>query len=151
MDPSRRGVLNGAGAASGSSSGHKSSSISSSGKQGSSGTSAYQPNNNTKKSSRMKETVNYSDKKHFFVPDLEEDIAHPVAHRQLNELEEHVNDLHESWETESIFEEILEDITEDRPFTDGRSHILRTKSRRSEFAGSVLLAKSMMALQGANG
>ncbi|KAH7629969.1 DHS-like NAD/FAD-binding domain-containing protein [Sordaria sp. MPI-SDFR-AT-0083] len=65
----------------------------------------------------MKEVVNYDDKRHLL--DLEEDITHPVAHRQLNELEEHVNDLHEScWETESIFEEILEDITEDKFFTD---------------------------------
>ncbi|KAK3402261.1 DHS-like NAD/FAD-binding domain-containing protein [Sordaria brevicollis] len=120
MDPSRRGVVNGAGAAasgSSSSSGHKSGSGTS--KHG--GSSAYQSNtgNNTKRSSKMKEVANYDDKKHnVLVPDLEEDIAHPVAHRQLNELEEHVNDLHESWETESIFEEILEDITEDRPITD---------------------------------
>ncbi|KAK3342428.1 DHS-like NAD/FAD-binding domain-containing protein [Neurospora tetraspora] len=106
MDPSRRGVVNGAGAAASGSSGHSSSGSS---KQG---------NNSAapKKSSRMKEVVNYDEKKHLL--DLEEDITHPVAHRQLNELEEHVNDLHESWETESIFEEILEDITEDKFFTD---------------------------------
>lgn len=116
MDPSRRGVVNGAGAAaaSGSASGPA-----------------------PKKSSRMKEVVNYDEKKHLL--DLEEDITHPVAHRQLNELEEHVNDLHESWETESIFEEILEDITEDKFFTDGRFHISHTVSDTGS-AGFVFLA-----------
>lgn len=127
MDPSRRGVVNGAGAAASGSSGHSSSGSS---KQG---------NNSAapKKSSRMKEVVNYDEKKHLL--DLEEDITHPVAHRQLNELEEHVNDLHESWETESIFEEILEDITEDKFFTDGRFHIPHTVSDTGS-AGFVLLA-----------
>ena len=122
MDPSRRGVVNGAGAAAanGSSSGSGSGSGSSS-KQGNSSNNTTKDSNSTapKKSSRMKEVVNYDDKRHLL--DLEEDITHPVAHRQLNELEEHVNDLHEScWETESIFEEILEDITEDKFFTDGK-------------------------------
>ncbi|KAL0469432.1 DHS-like NAD/FAD-binding domain-containing protein [Neurospora intermedia] len=111
MDPSRRGVVNGAGAAAAAAASGSSSSNSSN-KHGSSSASGPAP----KKSSRMKEVVNYDEKKHLL--DLEEDITHPVAHRQLNELEEHVNDLHESWETESIFEEILEDITEDKFFTD---------------------------------
>ncbi|KAK1776756.1 DHS-like NAD/FAD-binding domain-containing protein [Copromyces sp. CBS 386.78] len=125
MDPSRRGVVNGAGAAAANgSSGHSSSSGSGS-KQGNNNKNNNNNNNNSatapKKSSRMKEVVNYDDKRHLL--DLEDDIAHPVAHpvahRQLNELEEHINDLHEScWETESIFEEILEDITEDKFFTD---------------------------------
>lgn len=141
MDPSRRGVVNGAGAAAAAaigSTGHNSSSGSGSGsgsnsKQGSSNTNNKNNNSTSaapKKSSRMKEVVNYDDKRHLL--DLEEDITHPVAHRQLNELEEHVNDLHEScWETESIFEEILEDITEDKFFTDGKvftSHLSHTVS-----------------------
>lgn len=119
MDPSRRGVVNGGGAGA---TGHNSSSGSgsSSSKQGSKNNN-HNSNAATKKSSRMKEVVNYDDKRHLVPDSLEEDIAHPVAHRQLNELEEHVNDLHEScWETESIFEEILEDITEDKFFTDGK-------------------------------
>ncbi|KAI2633011.1 SIR2-domain-containing protein [Hypomontagnella submonticulosa] len=35
-----------------------------------------------------------------------------------NELEERINDLGDSWETESLFEDVIEDITEDRFFTD---------------------------------
>ncbi|XXG95694.1 NAD-dependent histone deacetylase sir2 [Hypoxylon texense] len=35
-----------------------------------------------------------------------------------NELEERINDLGESWETESLFEDVIEDIAEDRFFTD---------------------------------
>ncbi|KAI5866377.1 SIR2-domain-containing protein [Durotheca rogersii] len=35
-----------------------------------------------------------------------------------NELEERVNDLGDSWETESLFEDVIEDIAEDRFFDD---------------------------------
>ncbi|KAI1141815.1 putative histone deacetylase SIR2 [Hypoxylon sp. FL0543] len=35
-----------------------------------------------------------------------------------NELEERINDLGESWETESLFEDVIEDISEDRFFDD---------------------------------
>ncbi|OTB03626.1 hypothetical protein M426DRAFT_59991 [Hypoxylon sp. CI-4A] len=41
-------------------------------------------------------------------------------HRQQprNELEERINDLGESWETESLFEDVIDDIAEDRFFDD---------------------------------
>lgn len=35
-----------------------------------------------------------------------------------NELEERINDLGESWETESLFDDVIEDISEDRFFDD---------------------------------
>ena len=49
--------------------------------------------------------------------DTETESAHPPS--GLNELEEHINDLGEPWETESLFEDIIEDLAEDRFFTDG--------------------------------
>ncbi|KAK3682511.1 DHS-like NAD/FAD-binding domain-containing protein [Podospora appendiculata] len=69
-----------------------------------------------KSSARVKELVNYDEKQHM--SDLKEDIQHGVAHRALNELEEHVNDLGESWETNSLFEDALEDLAEDKFFDD---------------------------------
>lgn len=44
----------------------------------------------------------------------------PHGHAR-NELEERINDLGDSWETESLFEDVIEDITEDRFFTDTES------------------------------
>ncbi|KAI0377739.1 SIR2-domain-containing protein [Hypomontagnella monticulosa] len=41
----------------------------------------------------------------------------PHGHAR-NELEERINDLGDSWETESLFEDVIEDITEDRFFDD---------------------------------
>ena len=72
-----------------------------------------------KGSSRVKELIHSYDEKHHHAEDAQDDIQNGVAHRVLNELEEHVNDLGESWETESLFEDIIGDITEDRFFTDG--------------------------------
>lgn len=69
-----------------------------------------------KTSSRLKNVVNYDEKQHL--ADLEEDIQHGVAHTNLSELEERVNDLGDSWETESLFEDVLEDVTEDKFFTE---------------------------------
>lgn len=40
------------------------------------------------------------------------DLEHPVA-RPMNELEQHVNDLDDSWETESMLAEMLEGLTDD--------------------------------------
>jgi NAD-dependent histone deacetylase SIR2 len=40
-------------------------------------------------------------------------------HSHINELEERVNDLGDSWETESLFEDIIEDLADDKPFSDG--------------------------------
>ena len=76
-------------------------------------------------STRVKQLVNYDDKTHYV--DLKEDIDHGVAHvapvahpgRSLIELDDPVKDQQsESWETESLFEDILGDITEDRFFAD---------------------------------
>jgi len=72
-----------------------------------------------KMSSRLKNVVNYDEKRHL--ADLEEDIQHGVAHTNLSELEERVMDLGDSWETESLFEDALDDLTEDKFFTDGNS------------------------------
>jgi NAD-dependent histone deacetylase SIR2 len=40
-------------------------------------------------------------------------------HSHINELEQRVVDLGESWETESLFEDVIEDLTEEKPFPDG--------------------------------
>jgi hypothetical protein len=71
-----------------------------------------------KASTRVKNQVNYDEKRHL--TDLEDDIQHGVAHRTINELEEHVNDLGDSWETDSLFQDALEDLTEDKIFNDGK-------------------------------
>lgn len=42
----------------------------------------------------------------------------PHGHAR-NELEERINDLSDSWETESLFEDVIEDISEDRFINDG--------------------------------
>ena len=72
---------------------------------------------------RVKQVVDYNEKRHL--EELEEDIQHGVVHATdepsaSNELEEHVNDLGESWETESIFADILDDLAEDKIFTDSK-------------------------------
>ncbi|KAI0178604.1 SIR2-domain-containing protein [Hypoxylon sp. FL1284] len=41
----------------------------------------------------------------------------PFSHAR-NEIEEHMKDLTESWETESLFEDIIDDLAEDRFFND---------------------------------
>ncbi|KAK3945571.1 SIR2-like protein [Diplogelasinospora grovesii] len=73
-----------------------------------------------RESTRVKEVVNYDEKRHL--AELEEDITHGVAHPNnnpsLNELEERVNELGDSWETDSLFEDALEDLAEDKFFTD---------------------------------
>lgn len=74
-----------------------------------------------KTSSRLRNVVSYDEKRHM--AEIEDDIQHGVAHTNLSELEERVNDLGESWETESLFEDALEDLAEDNVFTDGMSDI----------------------------
>ncbi|KAK4109702.1 SIR2-domain-containing protein [Canariomyces notabilis] len=70
-----------------------------------------------KTSNRTKNVVDYDEKRHLV--DLnEEDDPPAVPNQGLIELEERVNDLGESWETESLFEDALEDLAEDRFFTD---------------------------------
>ena len=70
-------------------------------------------------STRVKELVDYSEKRQM--SDIDDDIQHGVAHPTMNELEERVNDLGDSWETESLFEDVLDDLTEDKFFSDGKS------------------------------
>ncbi|KAK0628870.1 DHS-like NAD/FAD-binding domain-containing protein [Bombardia bombarda] len=69
-----------------------------------------------KSSARVKELVNYDEKQHL--ADIADDIQHGVAHRDLNELEERVNDLGDSWETESLLADAIEDLADDKFFTD---------------------------------
>lgn len=75
-----------------------------------------------KPSARAKNAVDYDEKRAFV--ELSEEVAPEVdgiPNSGLNELEERVNDLSESWETESLFQDALEDLAEDRFFTDGES------------------------------
>jgi NAD-dependent histone deacetylase SIR2 len=74
-----------------------------------------------KPSTRVKNVVDY-DEKRAFVELTEDANAKPngVPNPGLSELEERVNDLSESWETESLFQDALEDLAEDRFFTDGK-------------------------------
>lgn len=44
--------------------------------------------------------------------DPQEDIQHGIAHA-VNELEQHVNDLDDSWETESMLADMLDGLAED--------------------------------------
>ncbi|KAL2021252.1 hypothetical protein VTK56DRAFT_7331 [Thermocarpiscus australiensis] len=75
-----------------------------------------------KPSTRVKNVVDYDEKRHFVDlnedADADADAQHDVAKTGLSELEERVNDLSESWETESLFQDALEDLAEDRFFTD---------------------------------
>jgi NAD-dependent histone deacetylase SIR2 len=72
-----------------------------------------------KPSTRVKNVVDYDEKRHLVELTEEVDVKKPVANSGLSELEERVNDLSESWETESLFQDALEDLAEDRFFTDG--------------------------------
>ncbi len=80
-------------------------------------------NNSTtarKPSTRVKNVVDYDEKRAFVELTEEVDPKSNGAHNAgLSELEERVNDLSESWETESLFQDALEDLAEDRIFTDG--------------------------------
>jgi NAD+-dependent protein deacetylase SIR2 len=74
-------------------------------------------------SSRIRELVDYDEKRHM--EELREDIEHGVAHptvteATMTELEERVNDLGDSWETESLFADVIGDLAEDRFFTEGK-------------------------------
>ncbi|KAK0709580.1 DHS-like NAD/FAD-binding domain-containing protein [Lasiosphaeria miniovina] len=68
-----------------------------------------------KPSTRVKAVVDYDEKRHL--PELADEVPR-AAVNGLTELEERVRDLNESWETESLFEDALEDLTEDK-FFDG--------------------------------
>ncbi|KAL2144863.1 hypothetical protein VTI28DRAFT_8423 [Corynascus sepedonium] len=72
-----------------------------------------------KPSTRVKNVVDYDEKRAFV--ELNEEVdgqQNRLVNPGLNELEERVNDLSESWETESLFQDAIEDLTEDRFFTD---------------------------------
>lgn len=55
------------------------------------------------------------------VDDIQNDIEHGVAHpvSAMSELEERVNDLDDSWETESLLADMIEGLT-DEDVTDGK-------------------------------
>jgi NAD-dependent histone deacetylase SIR2 len=74
-----------------------------------------------KPSARVKNVVDYDEKRAFVELTEEVDASNGVPNPGLSELEERVNDLSESWETESLFQDALEDLAEDRFFTDGQS------------------------------
>lgn len=60
---------------------------------------------------QVSEVVNFDEKRE--VPQIQDDLQRSVA-RPLNELEQHVNDLDDSWETESLLAEMLEGLTDDQ-------------------------------------
>lgn len=61
--------------------------------------------------SKVSQVVDF-DEKTYDRGKIKGDIQHGVAH-PMNELEEHVNDLDDSWETESLLAEMLEGLTDD--------------------------------------
>ena len=79
-----------------------------------------------KPSGRVKNVVDYDEKRAFVELTDEVDASNGVPNPGLSELEERVNDLSESWETESLFQDALEDLAEDRFFTDGQFGHLAT-------------------------
>jgi NAD-dependent histone deacetylase SIR2 len=90
--------------------------------------------NTRKPSTRVRNVVDYDEKRAFQnLNDDDVDDAEDVdaSRRPLNELEEHINDLSDSWETESLFQDAIEDLAEDRFFTDG-------ECPRRSFALSIL-------------
>ncbi|KAK0742474.1 DHS-like NAD/FAD-binding domain-containing protein [Apiosordaria backusii] len=73
-----------------------------------------------KPSTRVKNVVDYDEKRAFV--DLDSDPVktsqNPTNGGVLTELEERVKDLGDSWETESLFNDILGDVSEDKFFND---------------------------------
>lgn len=69
-------------------------------------------------SSRVKDSVNYDEKQHL--EDLKEDISHGVARQTtLAELEEHLDEDSDEWDSQSIFEDMYDELFEDKFFPDG--------------------------------
>lgn len=64
-------------------------------------------------STHASEVVDSEEKRNMSNSKLKNDIQHGVAH-PLNELEQHVNDLDDSWETESMLAEMLDGLTDDK-------------------------------------
>jgi NAD-dependent histone deacetylase SIR2 len=50
----------------------------------------------------------------------EDEIKNAAANVALAELEERVADVRDSWETDSLFEDVFEELTTDSPSTDGK-------------------------------
>lgn len=76
-----------------------------------------------KKSSRLRNVVNYDEKQHM--AEIEEDIQHGVAHTNMSELEERVADLNsDNWESESLFEDAISGLADDGIITDGESFVI---------------------------
>ncbi|KAK5652755.1 hypothetical protein OQA88_9608 [Cercophora sp. LCS_1] len=70
-----------------------------------------------KKSSRLRNVVNYDEKQHM--AEIEEDIQHGVAHTNMSELEERVAELNgDNWESESLFEDAISGLADDGIITD---------------------------------
>ncbi|KAJ4393575.1 NAD-dependent histone deacetylase sir2 [Gnomoniopsis smithogilvyi] len=63
----------------------------------------------------VSEIVEFNEKS--VLEDIKDDIQHGVAH-PINELEQHVNDLDDSWETESMLADMLEGVAEDEHTND---------------------------------
>lgn len=93
-----------------------------------------------KPSTRVKNVVDYDEKRHLveLIEDVDAKPDPAVPNPGLSELEERVNDLTESWETESLFQDALEDLAEDRFFTDGALLITQREfPRLARFAVSA--------------
>lgn len=58
----------------------------------------------------VSEIVDFNEK--TILDNIKDDIHHGVA-QTINELEQHVNDLDDSWETESMLADMLEGLAED--------------------------------------
>lgn len=58
----------------------------------------------------VSEIVDFNEKS--VMDTIKDDIQHGVAH-PINELEQHVNDLDDSWETESMLADMLDGLAED--------------------------------------
>lgn len=86
---------------------------------------ASTPEKPRKRSPRLctQQPIDYDDKKHLLSSPLKPEMP---AHRDtvvveggLTELEQRMDDQAQRWETDSMFEDIIEDLTEDKFFTDG--------------------------------
>ncbi|KAK3303327.1 SIR2-like protein [Chaetomium strumarium] len=72
-----------------------------------------------KPSTRVKNEVNYDEKQAFKdLTDFGDAKPNGAPNSGLAELEQRVNDLNESWETESLLRDCFEEIAEDRFFTE---------------------------------
>jgi hypothetical protein len=75
-----------------------------------------------KRVTRKREPVDYDDKKHLLSSPVKsrDDMSATTRGGGITELEEQIIDKADRWETDSMFEDIIEDLTEDKFFTDGK-------------------------------